>query len=81
LKPAIEKLVAFAEAGADCLYSPGVRRVSVGGALARVMWSAVVATASELKEGRFDSLASGTPGSTLNEIVASAETTDARRGR
>ena len=25
LKPAIEKLVAFADAGADCLYAPGVR--------------------------------------------------------
>jgi 2-methylisocitrate lyase-like PEP mutase family enzyme len=116
MKPAIEKLVAFAEAGADCLYAPGVwergeisqlvravapkplnvvmmrpgltlaeladlgvRRVSVGGALARVMWAAVVAAARELKEGRFDVLASGTPGSTLNEIFASADTTDAQR--
>ena len=25
LKPAIDKLVAFAEAGADCLYAPGVK--------------------------------------------------------
>ncbi|MGA7383882.1 MAG: isocitrate lyase/phosphoenolpyruvate mutase family protein, partial [Methylocella sp.] len=25
LKPAIEKLVAFADAGADCLYAPGAR--------------------------------------------------------
>jgi 2-methylisocitrate lyase-like PEP mutase family enzyme len=76
LKPAIEKLVAFADAGADCLYAPGVsdpgdiaaivkavaqkpvnvlmmwpglslaeladlgvRRVSIGGALARVVWA------------------------------------------
>src|SRR5918996_670891 len=80
LKPAIDKLVAFAEAGADCLYAPGVsgkediaamvravapkplnvlvmgpeigvaefadlgvRRISVGGALARVAWAAVLA--------------------------------------
>jgi 2-methylisocitrate lyase-like PEP mutase family enzyme len=115
LKPAIEKLVAFAEAGADCLYAPGVRergeisqlvravapkplnvvmmrpgltlteladlgvrRVSVGGALARVMWAAVVAAARELKEGRFDALASGTPGSTLNEIFVSADANDAQ---
>jgi 2-methylisocitrate lyase-like PEP mutase family enzyme len=118
LKPAIEKLVAFAEAGADCLYAPGVRergeiaqlvravapkplnvvmmrpgltlseladlgvrRVSVGGALARVMWAAVVAAARELKEGRFDVLASGTPGSTLNEIFASPDANDAQRAR
>jgi 2-methylisocitrate lyase-like PEP mutase family enzyme len=93
VKPAIAKLVAFAEAGADCLYAPGVRdsahiaemvravapkplnvvmmrpglslaeladlgvrRVSVGGALARVMWAAVAAAARDLKEGRFDAV-------------------------
>jgi 2-methylisocitrate lyase-like PEP mutase family enzyme len=91
VKPAIAKLVAFAEAGADCLYAPGVRgaahiaemvravapkpvnvvmmrpglslaeladpgvrRVSVGGALARVMWAAVASAARDLKEGRLD---------------------------
>jgi 2-methylisocitrate lyase-like PEP mutase family enzyme len=84
LTPAIDKLVAFADAGADCLYAPGVRdasdiaqmvkavapkpvnvvmmkpglslaeladlgvrRVSVGGALARVMWASVTAVAEE----------------------------------
>jgi 2-methylisocitrate lyase-like PEP mutase family enzyme len=88
LKPAVEKLVAFADAGADCLYAPGVRdrdevaqmvravapkpfnvvmmrpglslaeladlgvrRVSVGGALARVMWASVIPAAQEIKEG------------------------------
>jgi hypothetical protein len=55
-----------------------VRRVSVGGALARVMWAAVVAAARELKEGRFDALASGTPGSTLAEIFVSADANDAQ---
>ena len=32
----------------------GVRRVSVGGALARVAWSGFMRMAAELKEGRFD---------------------------
>jgi 2-methylisocitrate lyase-like PEP mutase family enzyme len=82
ITPAIDKLVAFADAGADCLYAPGVkekdhiaamvravhprpvnvlmfsaglsgaeladlgvRRISVGGALARVGWAAVQAAA------------------------------------
>lgn len=105
LRPAIERLVAFADAGADCLYAPGardpnaikelvkavapkplnvvmmqpglslndlaelgVRRVSIGGALARVMWASVISAAEEIKEGRFDVLASGVPGATLNSI-------------
>jgi 2-methylisocitrate lyase-like PEP mutase family enzyme len=105
LRPAIGKLVAFADAGADCLYAPGVhdrediallvkavapkplnvvmgrpglslaeladlgvRRVSIGGALARVMWASVIATAREIKEGRFDVLGSGVPGAELNKI-------------
>ena len=46
----------------------GVRRVSIGGALARVMWAAVVAAAREFKEGRFDSLAAGMPGTALNNV-------------
>ncbi|HVY57492.1 MAG TPA: isocitrate lyase/phosphoenolpyruvate mutase family protein [Xanthobacteraceae bacterium] len=105
LKPAIDKLVAFAEAGADCLYAPGarekadiaalvravaprplnvvmmrpglsvaeladlgVRRISIGGALARVAWGAMVATIEQIKAGSFDGLASGLPGKQLNEI-------------
>jgi 2-methylisocitrate lyase-like PEP mutase family enzyme len=103
--PAIDRLVAFAEAGADCLYAPGVRgkddiaalvravapkplnvlvmdpglgvaefadlgvrRISVGGALARVAWAAMLATAEQIKAGSFDGLAGGTPGNQLNEI-------------
>jgi 2-methylisocitrate lyase-like PEP mutase family enzyme len=102
---AIDKLVAFAEAGADCLYAPGVRgrtdvtamvravapkpvnvlalepgisvaeladlgarRISVGGALARIAWSAMVATAEQIKAGSFNGLNSGTTGGQLNEI-------------
>jgi hypothetical protein len=43
------------------------------------MWAAVVAAARELKEGRFDGLASGTPGSALNQVFASPDASDARR--
>ena len=105
LSPAIEKLVAFAEAGADCLYAPGVRkksdiaemvravapkplnvlsvnldlsvaeladlgvrRISVGGALARVSWAAMLSTANQMKAGSFKDLSSGMPGQELNEI-------------
>jgi 2-methylisocitrate lyase-like PEP mutase family enzyme len=105
VKPAIDKLVAFAEAGADCLYAPGVRqkadiaamvravapkplnvlvmgaeltvaqlaglgvrRISVGGALARVAWAAMLTAAEEIKAGSFGGLAGGTSGKQLNEI-------------
>ena len=105
LAPAIDKLVSFAEAGADCLYAPGVRarediativravapkpvnvlmmrpglavaeladlgvrRISVGGALARVAWGAMLATARQMLAGSFDGLAGGTPGTELNDV-------------
>ena len=104
---AIDKLVAFAAAGADCLYAPGVRkpadiramvaavspkpvnvlamdpavpsqayadlgvrRVSVGGALARVGWGAVAETAKAMREGSFAGLAKGMPGRELNAAFA-----------
>jgi 2-methylisocitrate lyase-like PEP mutase family enzyme len=104
---AIDKLVTFAEAGADCLYAPGlnkrddilalvkavspkpvnilmwgpgltvpeladlgVRRISIGGALARVAWGAVMRAAEEIAAGRFDALAAGGPGKSLNEIFS-----------
>jgi 2-methylisocitrate lyase-like PEP mutase family enzyme len=107
LPAAIDKLVAFADAGADCLYAPGilsikqiteivravapkpvnvvmmrpgliledlqdagVRRVSIGGAIARVAWSSVIATMEGIKAGTFAPLAAGTPGKELNEIFA-----------
>jgi 2-methylisocitrate lyase-like PEP mutase family enzyme len=106
--PAIDTLVALAEAGADCLYAPGVhnkkdiaamvravapkpvnvvvsapglsvaeladlgvRRISIGGALARVAWAAMLAAAEQLKAGSFDGLAGGTPGKQLNDVFNS----------
>jgi 2-methylisocitrate lyase-like PEP mutase family enzyme len=102
--PAIDRLVALAAAGADCLYAPGVthkediaamvravapkpvnvlvlrpettleefrdlgvRRVSVGGALARVAWGAMLAAAQSMKSGSFAALASAASGKALNE--------------
>jgi len=105
LKEAIRRLVAFADAGADCLYAPGatkrdeisaivnavapkpvnalvhgptglsvadlaglgVRRISVGGALARSAWGGFLKAARQIaEEGRFDGFA-GAPSS--KEIV------------
>lgn len=105
LTPAIDKLVAFADAGADCLFAPGVRdstdiatmvravapkplnvlmmapwlgaaeladlgvrRISLGGGLARMAWAAVMATAEKMKAGSFDGLAGAIPGPELNDI-------------
>ena len=102
--PAIDRLVAFAAAGADCLYAPGVRarediaamaravaprplnvlmsgpglslaelaalgvrRVSVGGALARVAWAAAVAAATEMRAGSFAGLARAMPSIDLDQ--------------
>ena len=108
--PAIDRLVAFAEAGADCLYAPGVtrkediaamvravapkslnvlvirpdltfsqlaelgvRRISVGGALARVAYSAMIDVAEQITTGSFDGLATRTNGQTLNDIFRAFE--------
>lgn len=105
ITPAIDKLVAFAAAGADCLYAPGVqdkahivamvravapkplnvlvmrpgtsvaeladlgvRRISIGGALARVAWAAALAAAEQIKAGSFAGLAGAMPGNQLNGI-------------
>jgi 2-methylisocitrate lyase-like PEP mutase family enzyme len=92
LAESLRRLVAYAEAGADCLYAPGlrtrgqieavvkavapkpvnvlmgadapftvdqladlgVRRVSVGGALARAAWTGFMTAAQALAAGRFD---------------------------
>jgi 2-methylisocitrate lyase-like PEP mutase family enzyme len=107
IKKAIDKLVAFADAGADCLYAPGVgkkedisamvravapkavnvlvmgagltaaeleelgvRRISVGGALALSAWGAMVTSSEMLKAGKFDSLGGQTSGGRLNEIFS-----------
>lgn len=104
LPETITRLTAFAEAGADCLYAPGirdldaiativravapkpvnvlvstpfatvdqlaaigVRRISVGGALARAAWGGFLAAAREIKEhGSFGQLANGASPAELN---------------
>ena len=108
MRVAVERLVAFAEAGADCLYAPGVsepdeiaaivkavtpkpvnvlisrpnptlsvsrladlgvRRVSVGSALARVAWGAFIRAAHDIAEtGSFDALADAAPFSELDGV-------------
>lgn len=103
---ALKRLVAFAAAGADCLYAPGaiepndisdivkavapkpvnvlvwhpgptvaqltdlgVRRVSVGSALARVAWEAFIrAATSVLKDGNFNSFEQLAALTNLNQI-------------
>ena len=105
LRETIRRLTAFAEAGADCLYAPGlraiadiravveavapkpvnvlvgsgfttaaelagvgVRRISVGGALARAAWSGVLRAATEMAEhGTFTALSSAMSNAELNE--------------
>ena len=46
----------------------GVRRISIGGALARVVWRAMIDAAERIKAGSFDGLDGGIPGTELNEI-------------
>jgi 2-methylisocitrate lyase-like PEP mutase family enzyme len=105
----IRRLTAYADAGADCLYAPGirerdqvravveavapkpvnllisapggltirdaeelgVRRVSVGSALARAAWGGFVGAAKELAElGTFGGFAGATPHSELQKLFA-----------
>jgi methylisocitrate lyase len=106
LKLVIDRLQAYAEAGADCLYAPGiktkdeisavveavrpkpvnlligasglslkeaetlgVRRISVGGSLARCAWAGFMAASKEMAEqGTFSALAKGYPGGELNKL-------------
>lgn len=107
LDDAIRRLRAYADAGADCLYAPGirtreqiravvtavaprpvnvligwasdltvqdlaglgVRRVSVGGAMARAAWAGFLQAARTLaQDGRFDGFADATPGAELNAL-------------
>jgi len=109
LDDTIARLRAYGEAGADCLYAPGirtreqiaavvqavapkpvnlligsageltvddvaalgVRRISVGGALARVAWSAFLRAARTLAhDGRFDGFAQAASGAELNALFA-----------
>jgi 2-methylisocitrate lyase-like PEP mutase family enzyme len=104
----IDRLQAYAEAGADCLYAPGiktkeqisavvkalhpkpvnlligasglsvaeaadlgVRRISVGGSLARAAWGGFMRAACEIAEkGTFTELGNGYPGGELNKLFS-----------
>lgn len=107
LDDALRRLKAYAAAGADCLYAPGiktreqieavvkavapkpvnflnsvafgftvqdiaamgVRRISVGGSLARTAWAGFMRAAKEIAEqGTFTELAKGYPGGDLNKM-------------
>ena len=107
LQDAIRRLQAYADAGADCLYAPGistreqisavvaavapkpvnlligatteltlrdvealgVRRVSVGGALARAAWAGFMRAANGIAaEGRFDGFAGAASGAQLDAL-------------
>jgi 2-methylisocitrate lyase-like PEP mutase family enzyme len=111
LEETIRRLKAFADAGADCLYSPGiktreqieatvkavapkpvnflnsgafgfsvsdladmgVRRISVGGTLARVAMDAFIKSAREIAEdGKFDSFAGTITNAELNTFFSDA---------
>jgi 2-methylisocitrate lyase-like PEP mutase family enzyme len=103
----IRRLVAYAEAGAECLYAPGirtredvvavvkavaplpvnvlvhgdfttvaemaevgVRRISVGGALARAAWTGFLDAAREIAErGTFSSLARNVTGQEMEKLI------------
>ncbi len=108
LEETVRRLRAYADAGADCLYAPGiatreqivtvveaaaplpvnllvggtseltvpeiaalgVRRVSVGGALARAAWGGLQRAARLLAdEGRFDGFGDAVPGAALNALM------------
>jgi methylisocitrate lyase len=112
MKLVIDRLTAYAEAGADCLYAPGlrtrddivavvaavapkpvnllvgatseftladiaalgVRRVSVGGALARSAWGGFMRAAKSLaNDGVFDGFAGAASGAELNALFEAAE--------
>ena len=106
LKETIRRLTAYAEAGAECLFAPGlgtmeeiravvsavaprpvnvlvgsgfttvaeleqagVRRISVGGALARTAWGAFYEAATEIRDkGVFSRMASGVPFASVNDF-------------
>jgi 2-methylisocitrate lyase-like PEP mutase family enzyme len=106
LEDAVARLRAYAQAGADCLYAPGiqtreqieavvvavrpkpvnlliggpsaftldelaklgVRRVSVGGALARAAWGGFMSSVQSLADGRFDRLPKEPSGAWLNGV-------------
>jgi 2-methylisocitrate lyase-like PEP mutase family enzyme len=109
LDETIRRLQAYAQAGADCLYAPGiatrdqislvvkavapkpvnllmgtpseltvkdcadlgVRRISVGGSLARAAWGGFIRAARQIMDaGSFNGFADAAPGAELNKIFA-----------
>jgi 2-methylisocitrate lyase-like PEP mutase family enzyme len=105
ISAAIDKLVALADAGADCLFAPGVhkeddivamvkalspkpvnvvamdgkfsmrqladmgvRRISVGGSLARVAWGAAYVAANDMRQGSFTRFTEAMPGRYINHM-------------
>jgi 2-methylisocitrate lyase-like PEP mutase family enzyme len=114
LAETIRRLVAYAEAGADCLYAPGVRamsdisaivkavaprpvnvlvgtdfttvaqlaeagvrRISVGGALARAAWTGFLSAAREIATtGTFSELARNVPVPEMNKLFSPARRHD-----
>jgi len=114
LAETIRRLVAYAEAGADCLYAPGVRamsdisaivsasapkpvnvlvstdfttvaqlaeagvrRISVGGALARAAWTGFLSAAREIATtGTFSELARSVPVPEMNKLFGPARRHD-----
>ena len=116
LAETVRRLTAYAEAGADCLYAPGVteirdiaaivkavapkpvnvlarpshsvaelaaagvRRISVGGALARTAWSGFLAAAQEIvQQGTFTALGTGAPSGQIEAPFETDAPTDRRR--
>jgi len=112
LDDTIMRLKAYSDAGADCLYAPGVRtkehitavvgavapkpfnlligwpseltqqdvaamgvrRISVGGALARAAWGGFLQAARAIaSDGRFDGFANAAPGAELNAVFHANE--------
>ena len=109
LNETIRRLRAYAEAGADCLFAPGlrsvsdikavvdavapkpvnvlvasdfttvkeleqigVRRISVGGALARAAWTGFLHAATEIAErGTFSGVAQAAPHPQINQLFES----------
>jgi 2-methylisocitrate lyase-like PEP mutase family enzyme len=108
IRETIRRLTAYAEAGADCLFAPGlrslgdisavvkavapkpvnvlvsgnfttvaalagagVRRISIGGALARAAWAGFLRAAREIAEhGTFDELMTAVPPAEINHAFA-----------
>lgn len=112
LDDTVERLLAYSQAGADCLYAPGlrtreeiqtvvqaiapkpvnvligwnseltvealaelgVRRISVGGALARAAWGGFIDAARRMiEQGRFDGFGGTPSGAELNELLRATE--------